>query len=326
MISELDALQLPYADPASNSVISTGTVMAVDTVARTVQVAIRQDTSAVATLPAVAGKYRAGGLCRVLHNADDSARATMVLGPVDPLDARVLGTLSALNSTTYRATVTVLGVSVTIPYMPTGTYTVGARVWVGLNDWGTPEVVLAPSSEPEATAPPTAPGTGGGSSTVHVTTVIGPQWSGTYRAGNWDRWNTGRYGGRSTLYQGSGFGSGPLVGLAVYGDQLVNLGATSIDAVQVMTRPVGLSGASGPAVLIGAVQGSAAPAGGPTGTGPTFAENQATHEAEIPAETREAMRTGAVKGLATVGSNYWAIAGAGNGDGMVLRVTYTRPA
>lgn len=322
-VSILDAMQLSTSDPSSTSLASTGTVVAVDAASHMVQVAIRQDADAVVTLPAVAARYQVGGLCRVLHNPADAGRAVLVAGAVSPLAPHVLGTLSVANSTTYRATVVVLGQTVVIPYAPTGTYTGGSRVWVALDDWGQPALVLAPSSEATATPTPSAPETGSGASTVQAVAVIGPQWSGTYRNGAWDRWNTGRYGGRSTLYQGAGFGSGPLVGLATYGDQLANLGATSIDAIQVMARDVGLSGASGPATLIGAVEGTAAPAAGPTGTGPTFT---GMGEVEVPAATRELMRTGEVKGLALVGSNYWAIAGAGNGDGMVLRVTYTRPA
>lgn len=324
-MSILDAVQLATSDPGSSSLVSTGTVIAVDAAGHMVQVAVRQDPAAVVTLPAVAGRYQIGGLCRVLHNPQDAGRAVLVLGAVTPLAPYVLGTLSVANSTTYRATVVVLGQTVVIPYAPTGTYTGGSRVWVGLDDWGQPSLVLAPSSEAAATGTPTAPETGGGASTVQAVVAIGPQWSGTFRVGRgWDRWNTGRgdYGGRSTLYQGSGFGSGSLIGLATYGDQLTNLGAISIDRVLVMLRPVGLSGAAGPATVQGAADG-AQPGGAPTTGGPGVAGEGWT---ELPAAICDAMRTGGVKGLATVGGNYWAVAGAGNGDGMVLEVTYTRPA
>lgn len=323
--SILDAVQLATANPGSSSLVSTGTVIAVDAAGHMVQVAIRQDTTAVVTLPAVAARYQVGGTCRVLHNPDDAGRAVLVLGTVSPLAPQVLGTLSVANSTTYRATVVVLGQTVVIPYAPTGTYTGGSRVWVALDDWGQPSLVLAPSSEAAATTTPTAPETGTGAPTTQAVVAIGPQWSGSYRAGaGWDRWNTGRadYGGRSTLYQGNGFGSRQMIGLATYGDQLINLGAISIDRVLVMLRPVGLSGAAGPATVQGAVDGSQ-PAGAPTTGGESASGEGWT---ELPAAVREAMRTGGVKGLATVGANYWAIAGAGNGDGMVLEVTYTRPA
>jgi hypothetical protein len=331
-VSDLDALRLASSvgavgpDRAGDpSLVSTGTVVAVDAGARLVTVAIRGDTQAVVQLPAVADRYRSGGSCRVLHNPQDRGRSVHVFGAVDPLPPLVLGTLTAINTSTYRATVAVLGSTVTIPYAPTGTYTTDTRVWVQLDGWGSPLLVVAPSSEAAATDTPTPPAVDpGGNTTVQVAVAVGPQGSGTFRVsrGEWDRWNTGRYGGASTLYQGSDHGSGPLIGLATYGDQIVNLGAISIDRVKVMLRGVGLSGASGPATVQGAADGGR-PAGAPT----TLGEGVSGEGwVDLPPSVFELMRTGAVKGLATVGPNYYAVAGAGNGDGMVLEVTYTRPA
>ncbi len=57
--SILDAVQLATGDPRSSSLVSTGTVIAVDAVGHLVQVAIRQDPAAVVTLPAVAARYQA---------------------------------------------------------------------------------------------------------------------------------------------------------------------------------------------------------------------------------------------------------------------------
>lgn len=322
ILSDLDAQALAVADPSSTSLVSTGTVLAVDPVNHLVQVAIRGDTAATVTLPATAARYRPGGSCRVLHNAADRGRATHVVGTVDPLPTHVLGVVASVNGTTLRATVTVLGQSVSIPYT-TGTYSSGNRVWVALDDWGVPLLLVAASAEATATDTPVAPDAGGGGGTVQATATIGPQWSGSYRSGRgWDRWNTTRYGGRSTLYQGDGFGSGPMTGLATYGDQLVNLGAVSIDRIAVRLRDVGLSGASGPATVQGSPHGSQ-PGGAPTVSGATATGMGAV---ELPAGIRDGFRTGAIKGLATVGGNYWAVAGAGNGDGMVLDVTFTRPA
>jgi hypothetical protein len=263
----------------------------------------------------------------VLHNSADRGRAVQVIGAVDPLPTHVLGAVGAVNAGTLRATVTVLGVTVSIPYT-SGTYTSGTRVWVALDDWGTPILLVAASAESTPTDTPVAPDAGGGGGTVRAAATIGPQWSGSYRSGRgWDRWNTGTYGGRSTLYQGSGFGSGPMTGLATYGDQLVNLGAVSIDSVRVRLRPVGLSGASGPATVQGSPHGTQ-PGGAPTSSGDTATEGNAgaPQVADLPGSVREAMRIGAVKGLTLVGGNYWAVAGAGNGDGMVLDVVFTRPA
>ena len=157
---------------------------------------------------------------------------------------------------------------------------------------------------------------------MQTTISIAAQWSGSYRAGSgWDRWNTGRYGGRSTLYQGNGFGSGPMVGLATYGDQIVNLGAISIDRIQVMLRGVGLSGASGPATVQGSSHASQ-PGGSPSSSGSTVSGDGWV---DLDSSMRAGFLSGAFKGLCTVGGNYWAVAGAGNGDGMQLAITYTRP-
>lgn len=324
MISDLDAQRLSRLDPGDSALVSTGTVISVDAANHLVQVAIRGDLQAVVWLPAVADRYQPGGSCRVLHNSQDSGRSVQVLGAVDPFAPAVLGLLTAVNTTTYRATVTVLGSSTVVPYMPTGTYTANTRVWVLLDEWGRPSTVVAPSSEATATGTPTAPETGGAATTVQATVTIGPQWSGTYRytRSAWDRWNTASYGGRSTLYQGNGFGSGALAGLATYGDQIVNLGATSIDRMQVALRSVGLSGASGPATVQGSPHGSQ-PAGAPTTAGDTASGDGWV---DLPATVRETFRTGGFRGLATIGGNYWAVAGAGNGDGMALQITYTRPA
>lgn len=174
-----------------------------------------------------------------------------------------------------------------------------------------------------STYPPPAP------STQQVTTTIRPAWSGTYRASRsaWDRWNVDRYGGRSTLYQGSGYGSGPLVGMAAYGTQVRDLGAISVDAVTVTLRGAGLD--SGPTVVsvIGTAE-NAQPAGGPTGVGSLASAQQPSADgvtsAALPADLRELLRTGAAGGLALVGTEYGAVLGTGSADGMVLTVTYTR--
>lgn len=327
MISELDAQALALSDPSGTTLVSTGTVVAVDPAGGTVTVAIRGDTAAVVTLPATAARYRLGGSCRVQHNVADRGRAVLVAGAVDPLAPMVLGTVSAVNTGALRATVSVLGQSAVIPYT-NGTYGLGNRVWVALDDWGVPLLLVAASAEATPTEPPVPPDVGGGG-TVQATVQISPQWSGSWRSirGAWDRWNTNRYGGRSTLYQGNGESSGPMVGLATYGDQLANLGATSIDLIRVRLRPVGLSGASGPATVQGSPHG-AQPGGAPALSGDTATEGNGgvPQGADLSPATREGFRTGALKGLALVGANYWAVAGAGNGDGMVLDVVFTRPA
>lgn len=322
-MSDLDLL-LPDPTAASDNALSTvGPCYEVNTEARLARVGVH---GADLWLPAMPGRYHSSnlagaGLVRTLLNPV-SGRPELVLGPLDPLDPVVPATLTAASATV--ATVAWAGRTYTLPYLAGAYGALPSSVWVSLSDWGTPVLVLGPS----AVAPPPPPAGGGenpgGGATVQVTQTITPQWSGSWRAssGAWDRWNTGRYGGRSTLYQGSGFGSGPMVGLATYGDQLVNLGAISIDRVQVMLRGVGLAGASGPATVQGSPHGSP-PGGAPTSSGPAVSGDGLT---DLAAATREGMRAGTVKALALVGPQYWAVAGAGNGDGMALITTYTRPA
>lgn len=161
--------------------------------------------------------------------------------------------------------------------------------------------------------------------TETVKTTIKPKWSGTWRTDRaaWDRWNTDRYGGRSTMYQGSAYGSGNLEGLAVYGTQLRDLGADSIDAITVSLVSAGLSGTGGPTVTLqGSPQGSK-PGGAPSSSGATVSGTP-TEKVSLPSSIREAFRTGDVRGLALVGSNYQAVRGTSAAAGMVLTVTYTR--
>ncbi|MFD6163702.1 hypothetical protein ACFWFR_00820 [Oerskovia sp. NPDC060287] len=320
-MSDLDLL-LPNLSAATDDALTTvGPCYDVNPAARLVRVGVRGEPL---WLPAQPGRYRrsagAGvGLARVLLNPS-TGRPSLVLGPLDPLDPVVPATMTAATATV--ATVNLAGTSYALPYLAGAYGTPPVSVWVSLSDWGVPVLVLGPSAIAPAGGGGTPPPPSG--ATVQVTQTIGPQWSGSWRAsaGAWDRWNVDRYGGRSTLYQGNGFGSGPMVGLATYGDQLANLGAISIDRVQAMLRGVGLAGASGPATVQGSPHG-ARPAGAPASSGPTATGDGWT---DLAAATREGMRTGAIKGLALIGPQYWGVAGAGNGDGMALSVTYTRPA
>ena len=323
LVGFLDGATPQGPDRASDAgLVTVAVVYAVDEGGRRVQVGVR---GSAMWLPAMPGRYlltvaqAAPGLARVLLNAT-TGRPYLVAGPVNPRNPVEPGTLTAINTGTKIATVSLNGSSYSLPYLA-ATYTVGQPVWVGLNDWGTPYLVLGASDVAAAPVTPPTPPTS--PTTVQATISIAAQWSGSYRAGSgWDRWNTGRYGGRSTLYQGNGFGSGAMVGLATYGDQLTNLGAISIDAATVNLAGVGLSGASGPAQVQGSPHGSQ-PGGSPTSSGAT-----ATGDGwvSLPSGILTAMLAGTVKGLCTVGANYWAVAGAGNGDGMTLSVTYTRPA
>lgn len=322
-MSDLD-LTPPPARPVDGLLTLEARVLAVDPTAALVQVEIR---GAPVWVPAVADRYApttpggAASWAVVLLDPADG-RPVRVLGAITVRPAVVPATLTA--STSSVATVTLDGAEHELPYL-VGMYgTLPRAVWAALDDWGRPTLILGPSAVEDSSAPPPDPG-GGGGGTVQAVAPISAQWSGSWRTdrGAWDRWNTDRYGGRATLYQGDGAGSGPMKGLAVYGDQIVNLAATSIDRVQVAVRSVGLASGSPAVTLQGSPHGSQ-PAGAPSSSGDTAAGMDAL--VDLPASVREAMRTGAVKGLATVGGVYSAAAGAGTGDGMSLIVTYSRPA
>lgn len=232
--------------------------------------------------------------------------------------------LVAVDGDTQRATVSLRGSEAfDLPYLP-GVYTGYTTCLVLCDplDGGRAVYVLGPVGvqvdPPTPPAPPPPPSSGG---TVSATAVILPIWSGTWRAtrGAWDRWNTDRHGGRSTLYQGNAYGSGPVTGLAVYGDQVVGLGATAITDMQVA---VTIATGSGTPVI------QASGAGTPPSGAPGFGGDTVSGIGWVPlsAAMRTAFLAGAAKGLGLVGGDYLAVYGTGRADGMALRVTYERPA
>lgn len=251
------------------------------------------------------------------------------LGP-DHGDARLWCTaqLLAVDTTSNRAQVSIDGgPAVWLPFV--------ANVFDGITTVfvlrdptraGAGQLVIGPcGTQPPDDVPPPPPSQPDPStpSTVTSTAVIRPTWSGTYRSirGTWDRWNVDRYGGRSTLYQGNAFGSGPLTGLAVYGDQVKNLRALSISAIT-----VGITLATGSGTVT--VQGSPSgvkPGGAPSSSGST-ASRSGSGSIALPSDVCEAFRTGLVKGLALVGSSYLGVRGTSLGSGMALSITYTRGA
>lgn len=165
--------------------------------------------------------------------------------------------------------------------------------------------------------------------TETVTVTIRPTWSGTYRHNRsaWDRWNVDRYGGRSTLYQGSAHGSGSLTGLAVYGTRVRDLGAISITRIEVTLRGAGLVEGSYPSITVQGSPHGSKPSGAPSSSGDTASGSpgkSGTAKVALPSSVREAFRTGDVRGLALVGSGYGAVRGTSAADGMALRITYTR--
>jgi hypothetical protein len=329
-VSDLDLAFAPT--PPDDGLTVTGPVYAVDAAARLVHVGLPGGSAL--WLPAQPGRYRRSsgtgiGLARVLLNPG-TGRPSLVLGPLDPQDPVVPATLTAATSTV--ATVTWAGGSYALPYLAGAYGAPPVSVWVSLSDWGVPVLVLGPSAV--APAPPPAggggPPTGGG--TVQVTQSIGPQWSGAWRAssGRWGDWNTGRFGGRADLYQGNGFGSGPMTGLATYGDQITNLGATSIGGIKVRALRNGFGSTSGASLVLQGSPHGAQPGGAASGAGPTVALSpvgpDGWAEGWLPAALCEGLRTGAYRGLVAVGGTASGWGGTATPGSMVLETTYTRPA
>jgi len=314
------------APGADLSMIRPGVVVELDVPGNRIRVAYNGGSGT--WMSALPGMYTVGRTCWVLCNPMRGGRGELVLSQIEggsPFASRT-ATLVSMSTGDKTAVVTMDGASYTVPYIQT-TYTLNTLVWVLCNPsrWGAPELVMgswAPTVAPTPTpdpapvpVPPTPP------NTQQVRTTIRPQWSGSWRssAGAWDRWNTGRFGGRSDLYQGSSFGSGPMTGLATYGDQLANLGAISIDSIGVSIIANEGSGMPGPPLLQASPHG-AQPGGAPATSGSVIAG------ALLPEATREAMRTGATKGIALVGGGYYGARGTSHPQGMALDVLYTRSA
>lgn len=228
--------------------------------------------------------------------------------------------------TTRRCTVSVYGSEPIKGVIAASADYTGATTVRVLMDQGRPVQVLGPAgvlpvsqiAPPPTTTPPTA---------VPASRVILPTASGTWRAirSAWGRW-----GVAADTAQGSAGGSGPLVGLAVYGDQIVALGASSITKATLTLVQNPDSGYSTPwsAVVQGSPLGSL-PAGAPTSAGTTATVGMpgrgrgTAASAELPADVREALRTGAIKGLTLVGAAYGSALGAGrHGQAWALVLDY----
>lgn len=162
---------------------------------------------------------------------------------------------------------------------------------------------------------------------VTRTVTITPNDTGTYRVsrGAWDRWNTDRFGGASTLYQGNAHGSGQLIGAAFYGNKVSALGAVTITRIRVLLRGAGLNESSFPAISLTGVYEGSRPGGVPSGAGQVFGGNpgqSGTAWATVNSADLEAWRVGVLRGLAVVGGGYAAVRGLSAADGMVLEVTF----
>ena len=233
--------------------------------------------------------------------------------------------LVSVNTVTHRATISFrASVPFELPCLPFD-YTGYTTVHVLCDPMAGGRAVLVLGPAGVQASPPVPPPPPAGQTAV---ATLLPTSSGTYRvdSGAWDRWNVGSYGGASDVYQGNGYGSGVLIGLACYGEQIVGLGAASITSA-VLTLERNGSGGNAAVVVQGSPHGSR-PAGGPSGAGDTAATGvlSATGKTTLalPAGTRESLRTGAAKGLVLVGSVYAGVFGTSRADGLALKLTYTR--
>lgn len=338
MHSVLDDLELaadipdgvkPGTDVGS---LATGIILGIDVPNALAQVSVN-DSEGV-WVPAQPAIYAQGGLVRLQRAPLDGGRIVQCLGPLSPGPAIAQGVVTAVNASDSTLTVAVLGGSYRLQYAA-GTYAVTNRVNVLRRDaqFGEPIYVLGVTGSGNAPTPET-PGGGSGNpgQTVARQVVIGPQWTGSYKTSSarWDSWNPSNsaYGGRAALYQGNGYGSGPMQGLAVYGDQIANLDAVEITsmAVTLVRAGSGSGGGSKTAQIQPSPYGTPAPGGGPAPSGASasvaLVENQVAGLA-LPSGVYNAFRTGASKGLALVGSDYLNLLGTTRADGMALTIQYT---
>lgn len=304
------------------ALIATGTVRELDIPERRVRVGLRGGD---AWLPAVAARYKIGAPCRVLLDPTAN-RPVLVVGPVEPRAPILSGTVVS-GPSSGKITVNVEGAQYTLP-VPMGAYSAGGGAYVLLDDWGIPVIVIGPSSTGSGGAAGAIPGDSG---TIQTTTVtIGPQSTGTWRAGyGWDTWGNDIHGGVADLYQGNAYGSGALTGLACYGDQIVNLSAIAIQRATLTARRNG-SGTGAPALTVQGSPHGTRPAGAPSASGTTASSggvstNTAT-SIDLPADVCEALRTGAAKALAVVGSGYAGFGGTSTPGSFTLAIQYTRNA
>lgn len=306
-----------------------GTLVGVDIATRSVQVTIAgSDPLWVRAQPAI---YTVGGMVELERAPLNGGRIIRCLGPVDLVPPITSGKVTAINASAGKVTVATLGGSFELSY-DAGTYAVGAPVHVlrAPGMFGAPYHVTGPLGNYKPTDPG---GTGGGEANPGQTEqrqiTVGPQWSGSWTGSRWDNWNTdvAERGGRAALWQGQGYGSPNMQGLAVYGDQIVSLAASAITKMTVtLIRPsTGSGGGSGPAVLQTSPHGGGAPGGGPGGSGATVAVGISrgdTVTVDLPSSMFDAFRTGAAKGLALVGGDYLNLFGQDRAGAMALTIQY----
>jgi len=333
---EVQALPRGLVRGADPSMVVSGVVVEVDRATNRVKVAI--NGGAGSWMSALAARYIVGRTVFVVRNPLRGGSAEWCAGPVFPVSypARTSLIPSVVNTSARTATVTYEGVAYVLPYVTGPTYTTAAATWVLVNPFdGVPYLIAGLATNPpvdpvptepedvEDVPPPPPPPP----STVTRTVTITPSWSGTHRSGStWDRWNTNRYGGRSTLYQGASFGSGTLKGLAAYGNQIKNLNAIEITSMKLTLRGAGLALGSYPNIEVQGSPHGSKPGGSPSSSGSTVTGDPGKTGKDvvtIPGGLYTDFADGTLKGICLVGSGYNAVRGTSAADGMALKITYT---
>ncbi|MEV7827497.1 hypothetical protein [Microbacterium enclense] len=282
-------------------------------------------------VPAVPAIYSPGGGVMVSRSPLDGGRLTQCVAPLADADLIVAGVVKAINSAAGTLTVETLGGLFQLPYNAAA-YTVNAPVYVRRDPqrFGAPVHVDGLQGNYVAPTPDT-PGEGTANAPKLETrqAVIQPQQSGSWRSsqGRWDNWNTDRYGGISTLWQGNDYGSGVMVGWAGYGDQVRNLGAEKITGLWVNVVRADSSSSAGKAATVQGSPDGSRPGGAPGGSGDTATSNGLTpgqgQSLQLPGSTYDTWRTGGFKGIRLTGGDYGGFAGTSRADGMALTVQYT---
>lgn len=331
LLDEADIMRdLPAGIPlgTDTGALATGRLLGLDIPNRLAQVTVSgSDPVWVPALPAI---YTPDTAVRLLRSPLDGGRLSMCLMPMQAGGPIAGGEVKSINSTAGTMSVTTLGADFTLPYNA-GTYTVGAKVHVlrDANQFGAPVIVLGPQGNFVA---PDSKGPGGGEENpkqlVTREAVIQAQWSGSWRGGysRWGSWQPDRFGGPSTLYQGNAYGSTQMTGLATYGDQIVGLNAVSIERMQVNVYRSDTSTSNSIAPVLqpspnGSFPGGAPATSGDTATGPALPQG-GYGQVDLPSSVFDGFRTGAFKGLATVGGNYAAFLGTSRADAMAIKVQY----
>ena len=254
---------------------------------------------------------------------------TMVAVLVSPPDASYIARVSILGSEPIPLpAVTSAYVGVTTVHILFDAAT-GRPVMV-LGPAGAPTVDSLP---PPAVPPPTTPSGGTQPVTRTVTgRAVLPTATGTWRAARsaWDRWNVA-----GDIYQAGSASSGPLSGIACYGDQVTALGASKI------TRAVLTLVSSGAGLTSSWTAGvTASPHGSLPATAPTFLPTPATtvtvaghgHDGEaayveVSPAILEDLRTGTARALGLPASGtYGGTRGIRDSRSWTLSLDYEVPA